>query len=33
MKRYNKIMDAIQEPMEWMSIGAFIAIALMVIAM
>ena len=31
MKRYNEIMDIIQEPMEWMTIGIFIATVLFVI--
>ena len=31
MKRYNEIMDIIQEPLEWMTIGAVMAIAIMVL--
>lgn len=31
MNRFNKIMDVIQEPLEWMSIGAMITVALMVL--
>ena len=31
MKTYNKIMDAIQEPLEWMSIGALMAVTLIVL--
>lgn len=30
MRRYNKIMDSIQEPLEWMTIGFFIATVLFV---
>ena len=33
MKKYNRIMDAIQEPLEWMAIGATITVALMTIVM
>ena len=30
MRRYSKIMDSIQEPLEWMTIGFFIATVILV---